>query len=230
MYNNYLIPKLCGNLTIADLEMTWIKQNLDTLCHNYFRRSLNIPEGGTVQILQLSKSKFGMEISDISTKFTCCQITIRLCLNKSPNPDIRNLFNITSHKNTLYDSFSLIKYALKNILNQKELTVRNLEVQGTVVKDLWETALPSAWEYWFKAQQTLPHNSYNYTIRYMNNSLASLSNLSRWGKSVTNSCNFCCQIQTTKHVLSGCTPCLDRYTWHHNSIPLNIANILKSIS
>ena len=38
LYNNYLIPKLCWNLTIADLDMTWIKQNLDTLCHNYFRR------------------------------------------------------------------------------------------------------------------------------------------------------------------------------------------------
>ena len=83
--------------------MTWIKQNLDTLCHNYFRRWLNIPAGGTVQILQLSKSKFGIEILDISTKFTCCQITIRQCPNKSPNPDIHYLFKITSHKNTLLD-------------------------------------------------------------------------------------------------------------------------------
>ena len=97
------------------------------------------------------------------------------------------------------------------------------------MKDLWETALPSAREYWFKAQQTLPRNIYNYTIRYMNNSLASLSNLSRWGKSLTSSCNFCRQIQTTKHVLSGCTPCLERYTWRHNSILLNIAKILKPL-
>ena len=229
LYNNYLIPKLCWNLMIADLDMTWIKQNLDTLCHNYFRRWLNIPAGGTVQILQLSKLKFGMEILDISTKFTCCQITIRQCLNKSPNPDIRNLFKITSHKNILYDSFSSRKDALKNIRNQKELTVRNLEVQGAIVKDLWETALPSPREYWFKAQQTLPRNIYNNTIRYMNNSLASLSNLSRWGTSFTSSCNFCRHIQTTKHVLSGCTPCLDRYTWRHNSILLNIANILKPL-
>ena len=174
---------------------------------------------------------FEIEIWDgnINTKFTCCLITIRQCLNKSPNPDIRNLFKITSHKNILYDSFSSTKDALKNIRNQKELTMRNLEVQGAVVKDLWETALPSAREYWFKAQQTFPCNIYNYTIRYMNNSLASLSNLSRCGKSLTSSCNFCHQIQITKHVLSGCTPCLDRYTWRHNSILLNIANILKSL-
>ena len=80
---------------IADLDISWVKQNLDTLCHNYFRRRLNIPAGGTVQILQPSKSKFGMEILDISTKFTRCQIAIRQCLNKSPNLDIRNLFKIT---------------------------------------------------------------------------------------------------------------------------------------
>ena len=97
------------------------------------------------------------------------------------------------------------------------------------MKDLCETALPSAREYWFKAQQTLPRNIYNYTIRYMNNSLASLSNFSRWGKSLISSCNFYRQIQTTKHVLSGCTPCLNRYTWRHNSILLNIANILKPL-
>ena len=113
LYNNYLIPKLCWNLMIADLDVAWIKQNLDTLCHNYIRRWLNIPAGGIVQILQLSKSKFGMEILDIGTKFTCCQITIRQCLNKSPNPDIRNLFKITWHKNILYDSFSATKDALK---------------------------------------------------------------------------------------------------------------------
>ena len=63
----------------------------------------------------------------------------------------------------------------------------------------------------------------------MNNSLASLSNLSRWGKSLTTSCNFCLQIQTTKHVLSGCTPCQDRFSWRHNSILLNIANILNPL-
>ena len=72
LYNNYLVPKLCWNLTIADPDMTWIKQHLDTLCHNYFRRWLNISVGGTVQISQLSKSKFGMEIPHVSTKFTYC--------------------------------------------------------------------------------------------------------------------------------------------------------------
>ena len=226
LYSNYLIPKLCWNLTIADIDITWIKQNLDLLCHNYFRRWLNIPAAGTVQILQLSKTKFGMELLDISSKFTLCQITIRQCLKKSPNPDIHNLFKGTSEKNIQYDTFSTAKEALKSTRSQKENTVKNFQVQGSVVKELWNCALPSAREYWFKAQHMLPRNIYNYTVRYMNDTLPSLSNLFRWGKSLTASCSQCRHVQTTKHVLSGCSSCLDRYTWRHNSVLLNLANVL----
>ena len=185
LYSNYLIPKLCWNLTIADIDITWIKHNLDLLCHNYFRRWLNIPAAGTVEILQLSKTKFGMELLDISSKFTLCQITIRQCLQKSPNPDTHNLFKGTSEKNIQYDTFSTAKEALKSIRSQKENTVKNFQVQGSVVKELWNCALPSAREYWFKAQHMLPRNIYNYTVRYMNDTLPSLSNLFRWGKSLT---------------------------------------------
>ena len=227
LYSNYLIPKLCWNLTIADIDITWIKHNLDLLCHNYFRRWLNIPAAGTVEILQLSKTKFGMELLDISSKFTLCQITIRQCLKKSPNPDIHNLFKGTSEKNIQYDTFSTAKEALKSIRSQKENTVKNFQVQGSVVKELWNCALPSAREYWFKAQHTLPRNIYNYTVRYMNDTLPSLSNLFRWGKSLTASCSHCRHVQTTKHILSGCSFCLDRYTWRHNSVLLNLANVLQ---
>ena len=73
----------------------------------------------------------------------------------------------------------------------------------------------------------LPRNIYNYTVRYMNETLPSLSNLFRWGKSLTASCSQCRHVQTTKHVLSGCSSCLDRYTWRHNSVLLNLANVLQ---
>ena len=73
----------------------------------------------------------------------------------------------------------------------------------------------------------LPRNIYNYTVRYVNDTLPSLSNLFRWGKSLTASCSQCRHVQTTKHVLSGCSSCLDRYTWRHNSVLLNLANVLQ---
>ena len=71
------------------------------------------------------------------------------------------------------DSFSLTKEVHKNI--------RNLNEQSRCTRCCCErsmkTVLPLVRENWLKAQQTLPCNIYDYTIR----SLASLSNLSRWG-------------------------------------------------
>ena len=57
-------------LTIADIGITWIKRHLEMPCHNYTRRCLNIQGGRIVDILQLSKTKFGLDFIDVSTKFT----------------------------------------------------------------------------------------------------------------------------------------------------------------
>ena len=40
--------------------------------HEYFRRWLEIPISGTFDICVLSKSKFGLDITDPSTKFIHC--------------------------------------------------------------------------------------------------------------------------------------------------------------
>ena len=78
------------------------------ICHGYFRKWLDIPVSGTVEILQLlsSKAQFGQEVIDTSTKHTLCQVTFRKCLKNSINEDIRYLHNATSEKtNIQYDSF-----------------------------------------------------------------------------------------------------------------------------
>ena len=63
----------------------------------------------------------------------------------------------------------------------------------------------------------------------MNNSLACFSNLARWGINVSASCTFCREVQTTKHIVAGCASCLNRYTWRHNSVLLNLAHFLQPI-
>ena len=59
LYMKYLLPKISWHLTIADIDKTWVKQTLDMICHNKFRAWLEIPPCGTLDILFLSKSKFG---------------------------------------------------------------------------------------------------------------------------------------------------------------------------
>ena len=40
LYNRYFLSKISWDLTIADIDATWAKQNLDMICHGYFRKWL----------------------------------------------------------------------------------------------------------------------------------------------------------------------------------------------
>ena len=60
LYNQYFLSKISWDLTITDIDITWVKQKLDSICHSYFRGWLEIPVSGTVEILQLSRSQFGL--------------------------------------------------------------------------------------------------------------------------------------------------------------------------
>ena len=54
-------------------------------------------------------------------------------------------------------------------------------------------------------------------------SLPTYSNLSRWGKRLSNKCPFCPNTTgTLHHILAHCPSLLERYTWRHN-------NVLKAI-
>ena len=68
LYNRYILSKISWHLTVADMTETWIKEVLDDKCHNAFRRWLEIPANGTMDIIMLSKSKFGLNIIDVSMK------------------------------------------------------------------------------------------------------------------------------------------------------------------
>ena len=149
LYNRYFLSKISWDLTIADIDATWIKQTLNMICHGYFRKWLDIPVSETVEILQLSKAQFGQEVIETSTKHTLCQVTFRKCLKNSINDDIRYLHNATSEKtNIQYGSFHTT--TLKKIREDKKSKVESLQVQSTVITELWKTALPKAKDFWFK--------------------------------------------------------------------------------
>ena len=60
VYQRYVLSKLSWNLTIADINITWVKQSLDSIVNQYVRRWLEIPVASTLYIIQLSKRKFGI--------------------------------------------------------------------------------------------------------------------------------------------------------------------------
>ena len=51
IYLKYYMSKISWHLRIADIPNTWIKQHLDTICHNKIRHWPEIPPNGTLDII-----------------------------------------------------------------------------------------------------------------------------------------------------------------------------------
>ena len=181
LYSQYLMSKLSLHLTIADIDQTWIINNLDTLAHNYLRRWLEIPASGTLSIVMLTKSQSGLNIADIGTKFKQCQVVMRQCLKNSCNHDINHLVQVSSDKSKQYDTFNSTKNVVKSIRNNISNKIKgNLTTQGLVIRHVWDSILASTKTAWTSVQKSLPKNIYNFTIRYFNDTLPNMSNMCMW--------------------------------------------------
>ena len=135
---------------------------------------------------------------------------------------MKELYKSTSnHTNSQYDMYRNTKEVLKAVQNEHEDRLKNhLVSQGSFFSNIVETSLSSVNSIWYLAQQNLPKNIFNFSIRYINNSLANRTNLTKWGISPTSDCSFCLQPESILHVVAGCTKYLEegRYTWRHDSI------------
>ena len=224
IYHRFLLSKISWNLTVADISKTWIVENLDSIVSKYIRQWLELPISATLSSLIINKSKYGMSLVLPSTKFVQCQTTIRDALKSSPNHDIVNLWNETSHHtNIQYDQYRNTKHALKAIQTHHEDRVRNeLLSQGFVISSILKYSLSQTSSVWSRVQQKLPKNIFNFTIKYLNNTLATRKNLHKWSLAQSPSCSFCLQNETLQHIVSSCKSYLDhgRYNWRHDSVLL----------
>ena len=84
---------------------------------------------------------------------------------------------------------------------------------------------------WSSVQSKLPKNIFNFTIKFINNSLPTRYNLRRWGLLTTSDCSFCFQSESLLHIIAGCQTYLTqgRFTWRHDSILHFIANTFQFI-
>ena len=146
----------------------------------------------TFDLILLSREKFGLEVADLSTKLQQCQVTVRKCLRSSPNVDIQQLADMADAKTKQYDRFRASKEVLKEIRKTAagNLTSK-LNTQGAVIRYVWSEVLQSSKNAWFTVQGNLSRNLYNFTVRYLNNTLPHLSNMLTWGLAETKLCPLC---------------------------------------
>ena len=103
--------------------------------------------------------------------------------------------------------------------------------QGSFFSNIIKHSTLSFNSIWSSVQSRLPKNIFNFTIRYINNTLPTRKNLLKWGISVTSECSFCLEPESLLHVVAGCKTYLNqgRFTWRHDSVPNFIASTLKSV-
>ena len=155
-----------------------------------------------------------------STRHTQCQVTFRNKLRKSGNHNIREIHKWTSNINIQYDQFNSTRDALKHIRSSGvSCIMEKLATQSLVVKYMWEFVDGRFINQWSNVISHLPRNIFNFTIRYLNNTLANGTNAIKWGITNSSTCIFCDQQQTL--VIGGCKTALleSRYNWRHDSIP-----------
>ena len=137
---------------------------------------------------------------------------------------------VSSDKSKQYDTFNSTKNVIKSIRNDITNKIKeNLTTQGLVIHHVWDSILANTKAAWTSVQKSLPKNIYNFTIRYLNNTLPNMSNMFTWGHSENKACQLCHYNQTLGHVVAGCKSSLDqgRYTWRHDSVLSYIANTLS---
>ena len=146
---------------------------------------------------------------------------------------MQSLHKVTSHdKNVQYDVYANGREVIKENRAKKVHRITNeLTSQGHILKAILEHTSNKMTSVWSEAQKLLPKNIFNFSVRYLNNSLPTKKNMKLWGRVENELCNFCQLPQSLLHVVSGCMSMLEgkRYTWRHNSVLLTIGNFLTGI-
>jgi hypothetical protein len=232
LYSRYVLSKISWHFTISDIGKTWVTEKLDNIASTYIRKWLELPISATLSNLLLPHNKFGLNIILPSTKFVQCQTVSRNALKASPNEEIKNLWSVTSnYKNVQYDTYKSTKDVLRHVRNEHEDKLQHhLSLQGSFFSNIMKYSTISFNSIWSSVQSKLPKNIFNFSIRYINNTLPTRKNLLRWGISPTSECTFCLEPETLLHVVAGCKTYLNegRFTWRHDSVLNFIASSLKS--
>ena len=232
LYTRYVLAKISWHLTVTDIGKTWVNEKLDSIASNFIRKWLELPISATLSNVQLPHNKFGLNIILPSTKLLQCQTVSRKALQLSSNDVIKLLWKDTSnYKNVQYDTYKDTKNVLNSIRKQHEDKLQHhLIFQGSFFSNIIKHSTTSFNSLWSSVQSRLPKNIFNFTIKFINNTLPTRKNLLKWGISSTSECSFCLEPESLLHVVAGCKTYLHegRFTCRHDSVLSSIVSAIQS--
>ena len=135
----------------------------------------------------------------------------------------------TSTKSMIKKAKIGVKRSINEEVKEKWNTcVRKLTLQGDFTKLLIEEKTSVTWQ---SISRKMPRNVMSFAARMCTNSLATPSNLVRWGKRRLGTCPLCSYPNATlAHITNVCPVSLNqgRFTWRHNSVLSHVLNHIKS--
>ena len=112
--------------------------------------------------------------------------------------------------NVQYDVYKNTKDILKAVRSEhKDRLQTQLQSQGAILSFVIDHSLNVTKSIWTSVQSKMPKNIFNFTIRYLNNSLSTRSNLKKWNFTQSSDCSFCHLPETLLHVVAGCKSYLE---------------------
>ena len=198
LYHRFVLSKLSWHFTVANLGKTWVVENINNLVASYLRQWFELPISATLSTLILPKPKYGINCILPSTKFLQCQTVIRSSLRFSPNSDINSLWAQTSIGcNIQYDQYKNTKQVLTAIQKDNENRIAHeLKSQGFIISCILTHASSKNRSLWSTIQQSMPKNIFNFSLKYLNNTLATRKNLCKWSILQSSACSFCLQAES----------------------------------
>ena len=156
------------------------------------RKWLELPISATISSLILNKSRYSINLVLPSTTCIKCQTVIRNVFKSSPNLDIKALWADTSYGTNLqYDQFQNTKQVLKSIQRDHEERInKTLLSQGLLISSIIKHSCQNLKGLWSTVLQNLPRNTFNFSIKYLYNTLY------KWSISQSSKCSICLQSET----------------------------------
>ena len=216
LYKSYLLSQISWDLTVANIGLTWVKQfgQCCLVISSLMARNTN---KWYIRYLFIVEDKVWPGPYSTFNKTNTMPVSNMSTIENSLNADIRTIYEDTSKEtNVQYDTFQSTCNVIKSIRKTKEdRVVQELKSQGLTLSFLLTDIISSIIKLWPIAQSAPPQSIFNFTMRYLNNSLPTGTNMVTWGQSNDSSCSACAETETLLDIVAGCKAYLweTRYDW-----------------
>lgn len=214
---------------------TWIKAHVDTLVTERARQWLRLPPCATMHHLSVQANKGGHDLLLPSQLYELAQLRTRQVLGRSSDPLMRDLFQET--RQPAIDWFINLNHTkAENVVAMTNHHLDNqfdsflqLSDQNLTVKSVLNHLPSSEMSAWSNHVTLITPSVGNFARKALIRCLPTNANLTKWNKTLTDSCPHCGQRETDKHVMNNCQLAADegRYTWRHDCVLRDLVRLLS---